>query len=316
VACPEADRLDALSAMYSLSTCWNSHRHTDGRVMLREIHDLGFEYAELSHGTRISLMPGILDAVDAGEIKISSLHNFCPLPIGVNSAAPNLYQFSAERLRERELAHRYTLKTIEFAARVKAPVVVLHLGSIEMKNYTDKLVDMLASGKRGSPKYERLCAEVDQKREAKKGPYMERIKECLKALLPEAAARNIKLGAENRQALEELPVDGDFQSLLQELDSKSLVYWHDTGHAQIKENLGIIPHVMHLETLRNHLGGFHIHDVIFPGRDHCAPGSGMIDFAGLKPLAQPEHIKVFEFSPSLKAEQVKAGSDHVMKLWG
>src|SRR5437763_181789 len=89
--------------MYSLSSCWNSHRHTDGRAMLREIRDLGFEYAELSHGTRISLLPGILEAIDADEIKISSLHNFCPLPIGVNSSAPNLYQFSAERPREREL---------------------------------------------------------------------------------------------------------------------------------------------------------------------------------------------------------------------
>ena len=107
--------------MYSFSTCWNSHRHTDGRAMLREIRDLGFQYAELSHGTRISLLPGILEAVDAGEIRISSLHNFCPLPMGVNYAAPNLYQFSAERPRERELAERYTLKTIEFAARVKAP---------------------------------------------------------------------------------------------------------------------------------------------------------------------------------------------------
>ena len=32
--------------MYSFSTCWNSHRHTDGRAMLEEIRDLGFEYAE------------------------------------------------------------------------------------------------------------------------------------------------------------------------------------------------------------------------------------------------------------------------------
>ena len=71
--------------MYSFSTCWNSHRHTDGRAMLREIRDLGFEYAELSHGIRLSLLPGILEAVDAGEIKISSLHNFCPLPHGRES---------------------------------------------------------------------------------------------------------------------------------------------------------------------------------------------------------------------------------------
>jgi hypothetical protein len=27
--------------------------------------------------------------VDAGEIRISSVHNFCPLPMGVNHAAPN-----------------------------------------------------------------------------------------------------------------------------------------------------------------------------------------------------------------------------------
>src|SRR4051795_6114918 len=116
--------------MFSFSTCWNSHRHTDGRAMLREIRDLGFDYAELSHGTRISLMPGILDAVSAGEIKISSLHNFCPLPMGVNHSAPNLFEFSDERERYRDLAIRHTFKTLEFATRVKAPLVVLHVGSI------------------------------------------------------------------------------------------------------------------------------------------------------------------------------------------
>src|SRR6266481_2886313 len=146
--------------MYSLSTCWNSHRHTDGRAMLREIRDLGFAHAELSHGTRVSLLPGILEAVEAGEVKISSLHNFCPLPIGVNGSAPNLYQFSAERPRERELAQRYTLKTIELAARVKAPVVVLHSGSIEMKNYTDKLLEMAARGEKETAKFEKLCGEL------------------------------------------------------------------------------------------------------------------------------------------------------------
>src|SRR5436309_2629393 len=159
--------------MYSLSTCWNSHRHTDGRAMLREIRELGFEYAELSHGTRISLLPGIMDAVDAGEIKISTLHNFCPLPMGVNYSAPNLYQFSAEKPRERELAHRYTLKTLEFAARLKAPLVVLHLGSIEMKDYTDKLLELVGRNQRQTPKYEDLCSELMQKREAKKVGFVE-----------------------------------------------------------------------------------------------------------------------------------------------
>src|SRR5260370_3791302 len=142
--------------MYSLSTCGNSHRHSDGRAMLREIRDMGFEYAELSHGTRITLLPGILEAVDAGDIKISSVHNFCPLPMGVNNSAPNLYQFSAERERERDLAHRYTIKTLDTAARVKAPLVVLHLGSIEMRNHTDKMLDIFKHAVKTTPKYKRL----------------------------------------------------------------------------------------------------------------------------------------------------------------
>src|SRR5689334_17695056 len=129
--------------MYSFSTCWNSYRHTDGRAMLREIRDLGFEYAELSHGIRISLLPGILEAVSAGEIKISSLHNFCPLPLGVNHAASNIFQFSSKDQRERETAYKYTIKTFEAAARVNASLVVLHMGSIDMKDYGEKLEELM-----------------------------------------------------------------------------------------------------------------------------------------------------------------------------
>jgi len=302
--------------MYSLSTCWNSHRHTDGRAMLREARELGFEYAELSHGTRISLMPGILEAVDAGEIKISSVHNFCPLPMGVNHSAPNLYQFSAERARERELALRYTLKTLEFAGRVQAPLVVLHLGSIEMKDYTDKLKDMLGRSEKGSPKYEKLCTELTEKREAKKEKFVERMYETLRKIVPEAESRGIKLGVENREALEEIPLDSDFMFFFREFTSPAVVYWHDTGHAQIKENLGFIHHALHLESLADRLAGFHIHDVQFPGRDHCAPGTGTVDFAALKPMVKPDHIKVFEFSPSLTVEELKSGAEHVKRIWG
>jgi len=284
--------------------------------MLREIRELGFEYAELSHGTRISLVPGILEAVEAGEIKISSLHNFCPLPMGVNNSAPNLFQFSAERPRERELAERYTLKTLELAERVKAPLIVLHLGSVEMKNYTDKLLEMVARGEKETVKYEKLCAELDEKREAKKGPFLERTKELLKRLLPEAESRGVTLGVENRQAVEELPFESDFQFLFRELPSSRLTYWHDTGHAQIKENLGFIFHQMHLESMRDRLFGFHIHDVQYPGRDHCAPGTGTIDFVGLKKWVRPEHIKVFEFSPSLTVDELKRGIEHVKGIWG
>ena len=302
--------------MYSLSTCWNSHRHTDGRAMLREIRDLGFDYAELSHGIRVSLVPGILEAVGAGEIKISSLHNFCPLPLGVNHAAPNLYQFSDERPRQRELAIKHTLKTFEFAERVQAPLVVLHLGSMDLKDYTGKLCTMLERGLRTAPKYEKLCGEASQARETRKEKAVERVYDSLRKILPEAEKRGLKLGCENRQALEEIPIESDFQFMFRELSSPNLVYWHDCGHAQIKANLGFIHHALHLESLAPRLAGFHVHDVIFPAGDHAAPGTGTVDFASLKPFVKPEHIKVFELSPSLPVEAVKCGIAHVKLIWG
>ena len=302
--------------MYSFSTCWNSHRHTDGRAQLREIRDLGFAYAELSHGTRLGLVPGILEAVDAGDIKISSLHNFCPLPMGVTRASPNLYQFSAGDAREHELAVKHTLKTLEFAGRVQAPVVVLHLGSLELKDYTGKLCELLKSSGKESPQYRKLRDEAAAKREAKKKPFVERVYETLRKVLPEAEKRGIKLGIENRQALEEIPLDGDFEKLFRDFDSPNVVYWHDTGHAQIKENLGFLNHAHHLESLTGRLTGFHVHDVVFHAADHAPPGVGTVDFAALKPFVKPGHIKVFELSPSLPVEAVKCGIAHVKAIWG
>jgi len=284
--------------------------------MLREIRELGFEYAELSHGIRLSLVEGILQAVDNGEIRISSLHNFCPLPMGVSHASPNLFQFSAESARERELAIKCTLKTFDFAVRVRAPVVVLHMGSVEMKDYTRRLKDLLADGHRGTDRYESLLAEAIERRESKKEPFVERAYETLRRLIPEAEARGLRLGIENREAVEEIPFETDLLFFFREFPQPTVTYWHDTGHAQIKEELGLIQHMLHLESFADRLAGFHIHDVRPPCRDHCPPGSGQVDFAALRPWVRPEHVKVFELSPALTVEEVRAGVQHIQRLWG
>lgn len=303
-----------LGLMYSLSTCWNSHRHTDGRAMLGEIRELGFDHAELSHGIGMGLVPGIIEAVEAGEIRISSLHNFCPLPLGVTKPSPNLYQCSSRSARERESCWKHTLKTLDMAQRVHAAAVVLHLGSVEMRNYTDKLTAMLERGRQHETKYQRLCMEAEDRRESKKSAFLEHSLQFLERLVPEADRRGLKLGVENRQALEELPFDLDFPELFRRINHPSVVYWHDFGHAQIKEHLGLISHLLHLESMREHLGGVHIHDVVFPARDHRPPGTGTIDFAGLSSCLTPGTIKVFELSPSLSREEVRSGIEHLRLL--
>lgn len=284
--------------------------------MLREIRELGFEYAELSHGIRLSLVPGILEAVDAGEIQICTLHNFCPLPLGVSRAAPNLFKFTSLDRRERENALRHTLKTLELAERVKARLVVLHLGQVDMREYTDRLLELVATGQRDSPKYRRLCEELEARREAVKERHLEAAYELLRQVEEDARRRGLLLGIENREALEEVPFESDFPFFFFEFRGGVVRYWHDTGHAQIKEHLGFIQHAMHLESLAGELAGFHLHDVEFPGRDHRAPGRGTVDFAALRPFVKPEHIKVIELSPSLDRAEVLAGYAHLRNLWG
>lgn len=284
--------------------------------MLREIRELGFEFAELSHGIRLSLVPGVLEAVKAGEIKISSLHNFCPLPVGVTSAAPNLYEFSSEKERDRQLAIKHTLNTLEFASKVGASLVVLHFGSMNLKDYTGKLKELHGRGERGSPKFQKVVAEATAAREAKKKKFWDFSRDTLRELYGEAKARNITFGIEIREAVEELPVESDFAALLKEFPAPTVNYWHDTGHAQIKQDLGFIDHAKFLAERADRLAGFHIHDVKFPARDHFPPGGGDIDFAALKPFVKPEHIKVFELSPKVPLESVKLGIAHLKRIWG
>ena len=284
--------------------------------MLRELRDLGFEHAELSHGIRISLLPGIIEAVEAGEMRISTLHNFCPLPVGINGAAPNLFQYTAAERRERDNAFRYSVRTLETAARLGARLVVLHLGSIHMRHYTDKLVQLIDRGERDSRKYNKLCAEVIETRERKKAQYVERCNEMLVRVAEEAAKLGVQLGLENREGLEEIPLESDFPALLAKFPAATVGYWHDTGHAQIKENLGFLQHARQLEAMSGRLLGLHVHDVLFPAWDHRAPGHGTIDFAALKPWVKPEHIKVFEIHPAVPVEELRQGVALVKELWG
>src|SRR5256885_7515577 len=133
--------------MIAFSTGWNSSRHTDGAEMLREIVDLGFDRVELGHGIRISLMPGIQKAFDAGEVRFTSLHNFCPLPVEVMMASPDCYKFSAVSAEERERAVKQTFQTVDFAERLNAPFVVLHLGEVNMPPITDQLFALAKNGR-------------------------------------------------------------------------------------------------------------------------------------------------------------------------
>jgi sugar phosphate isomerase/epimerase len=292
--------------MIAFSTCWNSSRHTAGEAMLREIKDeLGFDLIELGHGIRISLMPGIQKAFDAGEVRFSSLHNFCPLPVEVMGASPDCYTFSSHSAPERQRATRQTLQTIDFAERLGASFVVLHLGRVPIKPVTEPLIALAKDGDMFSRQYVRRKLDAVAKREAAAPPCLVRVKECLKPIIEHAAARNVRLGIEGRRGYEEIPSEREIPLLLDELNSPQVGYWHDIGHLQIKENLRFVDHAEWLRAIGPRTLGCHVQDCIWPAQDHQPPFAGDADLEKLIPLLPPTCLFVWEMSPRKTVEEIR-----------
>lgn len=290
--------------MFACSTCWNSGRHTDGEAMLQEIVDLGFDHVELGHGIRLSLMEGIQRFHAQGKVRFTSLHNFCPLPIEITRASPDCYQYSSHRPAERDRAMKFTLQTIDFAERLGASFVVLHLGRVPMQPITDQLINLALAGGHLSREYVRAKISAVQKREAKAPFYLQRVREILEKIVEYATSKNIHLGIESRQAYEEIPSEREIPEILEHLNSPYAGYWHDFGHIQIKENLGFLNHVDWLTGIRNRLFGCHLHDTAWPGQDHRAPFTGGIDYDKLIPLLPKSCLFVWEMSPRRKKEEI------------
>ena len=158
--------------------------------MLREIRALGFEYVELSHGVRITLVPGVLRAVEQGVIKVASTHNFCPLPTGVLQAAPNLFEPSSRDFREHDQWLRHTKRSIDFAAQVGARVLVCHLGSVKffwlnparaIDRYLEEHPD--AGRDPADQRYRDMLEKALAKLRKRMGPFWDRTKSSIQEVL-------------------------------------------------------------------------------------------------------------------------------------
>jgi len=306
----------------AISTCWNSHRHIDGYEMMVELARMGFEWVELSHGIRVSLVPGILQALDEGIARISSVHNFCPLPPGVLGAAPNLYQPSSPLASEREQWFRTTLKTIDFANRVGADLMVSHSGSIRyFFARPAKKFDAARDGKRladlpADAPARRLMQKLLKRLGKDHRKFRARTIECYQRIEPFLREKGVRMAVENRESYFELPLDADMADFLKELPAADYFgYWHDTGHAALKEFAGLIDSACDLlKANRDRQYGFHLHDITAEEKDHYPPGEGIIDWDALAAYFRRDDLYVMEMSPRLRSEQILRGKAFVEQL--
>jgi sugar phosphate isomerase/epimerase len=103
---------------------------------------------------------------------------------------------------------------------------------------------------------------------------------------------------------------------LKRFNSPRIRYWHDVGHGQIRQNLGLINQDRWLERLSPWLAGMHVHDVVPPAMDHVMPPKGKVDFSRLKKFAQADIVRVIEPSSRTTREDVEMGFKFFKEAWG
>ena len=300
--------------MIAISTIWNSLGHEDGGQLLAELNDLGFNAVQLDCKITEKLLIQ-MESQFRTDMKVVSVHNFCPVPPGVlqENADADLFLLSSIYKDEREEAVKNTISTIELASDLEIPVVVLHLGYVDVKDESKRLFDFYRWGEREFEAFGKLVIELRGKRERKQQKYQDAVLFSLDKLNKRAMDLDILLALENRPRYHQIPDFYELELFFAEFKGGNLRYWHDTGHAAIQEKVGILKQERLLKTYSEQLIGIELHDVKALD-EYLPPGTGELDFKEILEYVPGEAVKVLEIQKAENEEEVIEGRKIVEEI--
>ena len=300
---------------FSLSTNWHSSRCETGDEVVDEALSLGFDSIELSYKLTPEQLGGIKSRVDAGAIRVSSVHSPCPLPSPDASPTPEPFSMTATDEEERQKACALVVGSLNVAVDFGAPVVVAHAGHVSMSGLTDRWVSLRQSERRPGIIQRFLLNRKMKQREEKSAAHMDALRRSLSEILPFFDDAKVVLALENLPYWEGIPSETEMETLHREFDTPSLRYWHDIGHGQVRENICVGNHLEWVRRLLPITVGCHIHDVIGITTDHLAPGQGGIDFGAFRELSADSIAHVFEPSALVDREALAEGLSIIRRTW-
>lgn len=299
--------------MTALSTSFfHIQQEDDGEKIMSALHALSVSGVELDYRLPAPVFRQVCPALRRAGIRVTSLHNICPVPpdLRQTGGGGDLFSLSDTRREERQEAVKRTLQTIEHAHDLEADAVVLHCGRVAMPAETGDLYDRFRQATTMSEDTRQWLEEKIAARDRLKPAHLDALCFSLEKLLQAADRQHVRLGLETRYHYHELPGPDDFIPLLQKFDGAPMGYWHDTGHAFVNERLGLVAEGGLLENLSDRLIGIHLHDA--EGlEDHRPVGSGQIDFKTLASQMAPNVLRVLELQPGTPLAAVRDSLTHL-----
>jgi len=283
--------------------------------MIDEIKALGIDCVELNFTLSKKMVNDIAELAAERIVTVLSLHNFCPVPdsVDIKNASPDYYSLASIDETERKMAVEATKRTIDTACRLKAEAIVVHSGRVNITDRTRELAKAIDSGMDVTYLIATMHKERDE--EIKKG-YLDSVLESIGEISEYSKNCGVKIGLENRFYFRELPSASEFEVIFSHFGAEdNIYYWHDTGHAQIFENLRLSSHKEYLDKFSRRLIGVHLHDIKGTINDHNAPLAGDFNFALLKSYLNKNVMKVLEPHAPATSEEIKRGLKYLKKLY-
>ena len=250
------------------------------------------------------------------EITVTSLHNICStneLPL----ANDDRYGDGIASLDEgtRQTAATYLKETAQVARSLGARAIVVHSGEVDaIKQFPAYREAMKQARRENNPEIlkEHLPA-LSEMRSVTAPQHVAQLVRSLREVCP--LFPDIRFGLEIRYHFHDVPDFDELETVLAEVNSDNVGYWHDCGHAQVQENLGIRCHEDWLKRYQDRLIGVHLHGMQNLILDHRAPTEGNMDFAMIRRYTNPGTLLTMEVSAENSTEAVLAGKCYLERVF-
>jgi sugar phosphate isomerase/epimerase len=283
---------------------WAQGRFDNMSGFVLAVQRLGFQRIEINY----TVDPKALDELlEADQVSVSSLHSPVPKVRAANGRWSDELNLASLDEEERRLAVAGAETTIDWAAKAGASCVVLHLGSVgtEMSPPEAHLRQMFDAGLANSYGADLVRADCQRLRAEQAPAFLAQARTSLHQLADHAADRGVALGLENRYHYHEIPSVDETLELLADFPPSLVGHWHDVGHAEVLDCLGLIDKYRWLAELAERCLGVHLHDVVGL-KDHQAPGEGDADWEYVAHYLPTEAMRVCEIDQRTPEEQVAA----------